>query len=72
MAVTMELLLSTLYVVYTISSQWVQKFRLDTQQVYNQFGCDSAAVYNPLVPVFSETSVVICRRQVDSWLLVCE
>ena len=58
----MELLLSTLYVVYTVHSQRVQILWLDAQQVHNKFGCDNAAVYNPLVPVFSETGVVVCRR----------
>ena len=52
----------TLYVVYTVHSQWVQKLWFDAQQVHNQFSCHSAAVYNPLVPVFRKTSVVVCRR----------
>lgn len=56
--------LNTLYVVYTVHSQWLQKLWLDAEQVHNQFGCDSAAVNYSLTPVFGKTSVVVCTRQV--------
>lgn len=55
-------IVNTLYVVYIMHGQRVDVLFLDSDQVVKESGCDQAAVDCGLVPVFCETSVVICKQ----------